>query len=166
MSRHHTKIHHKTLGGFAVMAALSLVFVAASNPIYAALRGPITENTPKVPLTDGIYVSEKAPDDSGFSSKVTMTVEDGIITSCNWDAFDAQGVGKQQLSMEGKYVMTEDGPTWKAQADALAAYVIEHQNIDNLADESGYATDAIASVSINVFDFVNCVEDCLEQAAQ
>ena len=61
--------------------------------------------------------------------------------------------------------MTEDGPTWKAQSEALAAYVIEHQSVSQLADAQGYAKDAIASVSINVTGFVNGINECLRQAA-
>ena len=75
------------------------------------------------------------------------------------------GIGKQQLSLDGLYIMTEDGPTWKAQSEALAAYVIEHQTVSQLADENGYAKDAIASVSINVSGFINGINECLKQAA-
>ena len=45
-------------------------------------------------------------------------------------------LGKQQLSLDGLYIMTENGPTWKAQSEALAAYVIEHQTVSQLADET------------------------------
>ena len=92
-------------------------------------------------------------------------MKDGVITACTWDCIGADGVGKQQLSMVGLYVMTEDGPTWKAQSEALAAYVIEHQSVSQLADAQGYAKDAIASVSINVTGFVNGINECLRQAA-
>ena len=49
---------------------------------------------------------------------------------------------KQKLSMDGHYVMTENGPTWKAQADAVGRYVIEHQKVSGLANQDGYATGA------------------------
>ena len=68
-------------------------------------------------------------------------------------------------SLDGLYIMTENGPTWKAQSEALAAYVIEHQTVSQLADENGYAKDAIASVSINVSGFINGINECLKQAA-
>ena len=89
-----------------------------------------------------------------------LTVENGIITACSWDCFGEDGIGKQQLSLDGLYIMTEDGPTWKAQSEALAAYVIEHQTVSQLADENGYAKDAIASVSINVSGFINGINEC------
>ena len=46
-----------------------------------------------------------------------------------------------------------------------ASYVLTNQTLDGLIDENGY-TDAIASVSINLYGFVNGVNACLEQAAQ
>ena len=104
------------------------------------------------------------PTDSGDSTRIT--VSNGIIVSCVWDSYDAEGNGKQKLSMDGHYVMTENGPTWKAQADAVGRYVIEHQKVSGLANQDGYATDAVSSVSINVYPFINGVEECLKQAAE
>ena len=159
---HSTK---QSLAGFLIMAVLSLAFVAASGPLYQVLRGPVTTNQPEFPLKDGVYSYEGTADSKGFSDQVELTVKDGVITACTWDCIGADGVGKQQLSMEGLYVMTEDGPTWKAQSEALAAYVIEHQSVSQLADAQGYAKDAIAYVSINVTGFVNGINECLRQAA-
>ena len=128
--------------GIAVMAVMSIGIIAFSNPLYHALKGPITTSQPEIPLADG------------------------IIVSCVWDSYDAEGNGKQKLSMDGHYVMTENGPTWKAQADAVGRYVIEHQKVSGLANQDGYATDAVSSVSINVYPFINGVEECLKQAAE
>ena len=60
--------------------------------------------------------------------------------------------------------MTEGGPLWKAQSDSVCRYLIEHQRLAGLADDDGYTTDAVASVSINVYPFMNGVEECLRQA--
>ena len=60
--------------------------------------------------------------------------------------------------------MTEDGPLWKAQSDSVCRYLIEHQRLAGLAGDAGYTTDAVASVSINVYPFMNGVEECLRQA--
>ena len=160
---HSTK---QSLAGFLIMAVLSLAFVAASGPLYQVLRGPVTTNQPEFPLKDGVYSYEGTADSKGFSDQVELTVKDGVITACTWDCIGADGVGKQQLSMEGLYVMTEDGPTWKAQADAVGRYVIEHQKVNGLANQDGYATDAVSTVSINVYPFINGVEECLKQAAE
>lgn len=147
----------QNLAGFILMAALSLVFIAASGPLYQLLRGPVTVNQPEFPLKDGQYSYDSEFDSKGFYNHVELTVENGIITACSWDCFGEDGIGKQQLSL--------DGPTWKAQSEALAAYVIEHQTVSQLADENGYAKDAIASVSINVSGFINGINECLKQAA-
>lgn len=155
----------QNLAGFILMAVLSLAFTAASGPLYQALRGPITENKPEFALKDGQYSYESEFDSKGFSNHIKLTVENGIITACSWDSVGEDGMGKQQLSMDGLYIMTEDGPTWKAQSEALASYVIEYQTVSRLADENGYAKDAIASVSINVSGFVNGINECLKQAA-
>ncbi|MBS5284922.1 MAG: hypothetical protein KHY46_13860 [Clostridiales bacterium] len=167
MSRPSTSGHRRGLTGIIIMAVLSLAVIAVSNPIYQALKGPVTLNQPEFPLADGTYTYEASePDDSGYRDVVSITVTDGIIVACSWDSLDSDGNGKQKLSMEGQYVMTEDGPTWKAQSDALSQYVIEHQNINSLANEQGYAMDTISSVSINVYPFINAFEECLKLAAK
>ena len=116
-------------------------------------------------MADGIYTHEALePDANGFRDRTTLTVSDGIIVSCVWDSFNSDGESKQKLSMEGQYIMTEDGPLWKAQSDSVCRYLIEHQRLAGLAGDDGYTTDAVASVSINVYPFMNGVEECLRQA--
>lgn len=153
--------------GIAVMAVASLAVIAVSNPLYHAMRGPITTAQPEMPLADGTYTYEVAEADSnGFKDRTTITVSDGIIVSCVWDSLDAEGNGKQKMSMDGQYIMTETGATWKAQADAVGRYVIENQKVSGLANQDGYCMDAISTVSINVYPFINGVEECLNQAAK
>ena len=167
MKRSTISSNARSLIGIAVMAVLSLAVIAVSDPLYKALRGPVTTASPEAPLADGIYTHEALePDANGFRDRTTLTVSDGIIVSCVWDSFDAEGNGKQKLSMDGQYVMTDNGPTWKAQADSVGKYVIEHQKVEGLANQEGYATDAISTVSINVYPFINGVEECLKQAAE
>ena len=67
------------------------------------------------------------------------------------------------MSSDGRYVMTENGPKWYEQADALAEYLIENQTEEGLLDESGYATDAVASVSIYSGGFLEAVKACLAE---
>ncbi len=47
----------------------------------------------------------------------------------------------------------------------MVAYVLENQSLDGLINEDGY-TDAIASVSINLYGFTGGVEDCFEAGFQ
>lgn len=160
MSKQHMDPSKKCLAGLGVMALLSAAFIAVSGPLYNSMVPQ-----PEEPLEDGTYTSEETEfDDKGYRSIVTLTVNNGRITGCTWDCLNEEGVGKRQLSMEGQYVMTETGPTWKEQADALASYVLSHQSVSGLADEEGYAQDAVSSVSINVFSFVDGISECLDQA--
>lgn len=111
---------------------------------------------------DGEYFwkSEQA-DENGFSDEITMTVKDHKITSLQWDAVNAEGTGKRQLSENGQYEMTEDGPKWYEQADTLARYLIDNQSEEGLLLDSGYAGDAVSSVSIYAGGFLDTVKKCL-----
>ena len=116
-------------------------------------------------LKEGSYTYESPEfDENGFKDQVSMTVKDNAITGVTWDCIKEDGSKKSQLSMEGKYVMTENGPKWHEQADAVVDYVLEHQSLEGLVNEKGY-TDSVSSVSINLMGFVNGVKDCLNQAA-
>ena len=128
-----------------------------------------TEETPAEALPslkDGTYNYE-APefDENGYKDLVTMTIKDQTITSLTWDCLKEDGSKKSQLSMDGKYVMTEDGPKWHEQAEAVVNYVLENQSLTGLVNQEGY-TDAISSVSINLMGFVTGVKDCLSQASE
>lgn len=161
MSKTQMSALKKNYFGLGIMAVLSALVIVVSGPLYRSMS-----NHPDMPLADGVYTYEDAqPDDKGFRSMVAITVQDGRITACTWDCLNEENVGKRQLSMEGQYIMTETGPTWKDQADALASYVLHHQTANGLIGADGYAMDAVSSVSINAYPFVNGLSDCLEQAA-
>ena len=117
-------------------------------------------------LKDGTYEAKAdAPDNNGFTNVVTVTVKDGKIAEVNWDAVGADGSTKSVLSENGEYVMTEDGLTWKEQAEALAKAVVENQSLSFLnLDEQG-KTDAVSGVSISIGGFTALAEKCLKEAA-
>ena len=46
--------------------------------------------------------------------------------------------------------MTDDGLTWKEQADALANYVLANQSIEGLTIDENGKTDVVAGVSISI----------------
>ena len=94
-----------------------------------------------------------------------MKVADGKITEINWDATDENGNSKKKLAMDGEYVMTENGPNWAEQSEALAQYVIDHQSLDGLTTTEDGKTDAVSGVSIKVNSFIEFVEDCMGQAS-
>lgn len=112
---------------------------------------------------DGVYQAVKT-EDNGYESKVTMVITNGEITEILWDSFDADGNGKRELSIKGEYTMTEDGPLWADQADALQSYVIEHQGLNGLSTNEQGRTDVVSGVSINIAPFKELVNDCLRQA--
>ena len=122
--------------------------------------------TQTLELKDGTYEAKaEAADNNGFIDQVTMTVADGKITEVNWEAVGEDGSKKSVLSENGEYVMTEDGLTWKEQAEALASALIENQSLDFLqANEQG-KTDAVSGVSISVGGFISLAEKCMNEAA-
>ncbi|WP_313132876.1 FMN-binding protein [Anaerocolumna sp.] len=123
----------------------------------------LAQASPKT-IKDGTYTVE-GKESQGYTSIVTLTIEGGKITSVVWDGRDTAGEYKSYLSSVGEYVMVEGNPTWKEQADALAANVIENQSTKGIVlDESG-KTDSVAGVSINVSEFVNLVEEALVKAS-
>ncbi len=114
-------------------------------------------------FVDGIYYAQATPDDNGNYAFVTVTVADGKVTSVVWDEMYG-GALKSVLSVTGKYVMTENGPVWKEQADAVGAYVVENQSTTGIMNENGY-TDVVSGVSINIYGAVTLIEDCMAQAS-
>lgn len=116
-------------------------------------------------LTDGTYETKGEPDDSGFTDMVTIRIEAGKIVEAAWDSVDDKGQSKAQLSEQGEYVMTEDGLTWKEQAEALAAALLENQSLKSLSVDEEGKTDAVSGVSISIGGFLNLAEQCLREAA-
>ena len=122
--------------------------------------------TQTLELKDGTYEAKaEAADNNGFTDQVTMTVADGKITEVNWEAVGEDGSKKSVLSENGEYVMTEDGLTWKEQAEALANALIENQSLDFLQVNEQGKTDAISGVSISVGGFISLAEKCMNEAA-
>lgn len=116
-------------------------------------------------LQDGMYRVESEDFIGGFKFMVVLKVESGAVTSVVWDAMDENGEFKSYLSSVGKYTMVEGNPTWKEQADALAANVLENQSTSGIVMDDEGKTDSVATVSISVNDFVDLVEEALVLAA-
>ncbi|HHT98281.1 MAG TPA: FMN-binding protein [Clostridiales bacterium] len=116
-------------------------------------------------LKDGIYIAEADDFIGGYKSIVTIKVENSEITSVVWDQMDELGQYKSYLSSTGKYVMTEDGLTWKEQADKLAANVIENQSTSDININDEGETDSVTGVSISVNEFTDLVEKALLKAS-
>ncbi|MEE0713845.1 MAG: FMN-binding protein, partial [Blautia sp.] len=141
-----------SIGGFTALAEKCLQEAAG-----------IVQN---LELKDGTYEAKaEAADNNGFTDVVTMTVADGKITEVNWEAVGEDGSKKSVLSENGEYVMTEDGLTWKEQAEALANALIENQSLDFLQVNEQGKTDAVSGVSISVGGFISLAEKCMNEAA-
>lgn len=123
----------------------------------------LAQASPKT-IKDGTYTVE-GKESQGFTSIVTLVVENGKITSVVWDGRNAAGEYKSYLSSTDKYTMVEGNPTWKEQADALAANVIENQSTKGIVMDEKGKTDSVAGVSISVGEFVSLVEDALVKAS-
>ena len=117
-------------------------------------------------LKDGSYTKKSEEAEGGFIFEMKMTVEGGKITELNYEGYNEDGKSKTQLCLDGEYKMTEDGPTWAEQAQALAAHVVENQSIDKITMDDQGKTDAVAGVSISVNGFVDFAKALLEEAAQ
>ena len=165
--------HGETPGYGAAMEESSYLdqFKGIYAPIYLTGKAPksdeTTDNTDSVAsgLQDGVYRVEAEEFADGFLYILTIKVENGAITSLVFDAMNEDGEYKSYLSSVGEYTMTEDGLTWKEQADALANYVLENQSIEGLTVDENGKTDAISGVSIGVDEFLVLVENALVKAS-
>lgn len=109
---------------------------------------------------DGVYEVKGTEDESGNYTFVTVTVENGKISSVVWDEM-YQGALKSELSKEGKYVMR---PIWATQAEAVGNYLVEHQTTAGIMNDNGY-TDAVSGVSVNIAGAVELFRQALAQAS-
>ncbi|HPU62951.1 MAG TPA: hypothetical protein PK304_02235 [Mobilitalea sp.] len=159
--------HAETPGYGANMEEESYLnqFKGIKAPIYLKGQAPATDTGSETAapdttegFKDGIYRVESEEMDNGYLYMLTLKVENGAITNVVFDGMNELGEYKSYLSSVGKYVMTEDGLTWKEQADALAQYVIENQSIEGLAVDENGKTDAIAGVSISINNFLELAE--------
>ena len=115
-------------------------------------------------LEDGTYEVKGEPMD-GYTDQVSMTVKKKKITEVVWESVGEDGSKKSVLSETGEYVMTEDGLTWKEQAEAMAAALVENQSLEFVNLNEQGKTDAVSGVSISVGGFVNLAQQCMNQAA-
>ena len=151
------------------MAAACVLMLVLGGPASKALAGSgqMQAGAGAAQLKDGEYTSEIAGSGDAAAEKsiVKLSVKNGKIESCNWDIQEADGTMKSKLSMDGQYIMTEDGLLWHEQADLLEDMVIANNGDSSLStDEAGKLADQSSGVSINVAQFKAGVEDCIAQA--
>jgi len=146
-----------------ICLAVATVVVAVSSIALSQMEGG---NAVQGKYKDGTYKAEATPDEKGDYAFVTVVVEGGKVTSVVWDEMYG-GKLKSELCDAGEYVMYgESDLTWKGQAEAMSAYVVEKQSTENamnMADRYGY-TDTVSGVSIYVGGFVDLVNQALSEA--
>ncbi len=150
------------VGSKVTEAAFLDQFAGVSAPV--ALSGAVDTEQDFGELADGEYEATGAESD-GYTPTLRMTVEGGKITEVYWDEIGADGKGKRELSESGEYTMTEDGPIWAEQADALADALIESQSLSAFPTDEAGKTDAVSGVSISIGGFLSLAADCMEQAS-
>lgn len=110
---------------------------------------------------DGSYTyRDSVPDENGFYNQIEVEVRGQKITQLIWDVVQQDGTGKREMSANGQYTMTENGPKWYEQADELSQYVMENQTTEGLMNDIG-TSDAVSSVSIHIGGFIDSLKKCL-----
>ena len=72
--------------------------------------------------------------------------------------------GYWQMRRKETFRFLASGPLRHGIDVALAGYTLEHQSAEGLLNADGYATDAVASVSIYAGGYLNAVKECLLRA--
>lgn len=147
----------------AVLAGVKLPVTTSGLDISGILGLEQTDDNDAVTLKNGTYTAKTEATETGDYNYVTVTVENGKVTSVIWDEITG-GVSKAELAANGQYVMVEGNPTWKDQSESLGAYVVENQTTDGIMNETGY-TDVVSGVSIYVGGFVDLANQAMAQAS-
>ncbi|MDC7238284.1 MAG: hypothetical protein PQJ45_10985 [Sphaerochaetaceae bacterium] len=116
---------------------------------------------------DGIYfAAEENFASNGWKYVVTLVVEEGNITSADWNGVNVSaGFDKKSLDKAGKYGMKQIAGSqlnWYEQAEKAEQYLLETQDPTQISykDDKGH-TDDIAGVSVHVIEFFELAEKAL-----
>lgn len=127
----------------------------------ALANGPVEKGK----YTDGAYHAEDAEfaEKSGWKNTVDLTVVNGYIVAAKWNAVHKDGGdNKATQSINGQYVMTQDGMPWHEQAAIMEAHLLETQDPTAIELKDDGKTDAFAGVSMGVADFFRLAEEALK----
>lgn len=116
-------------------------------------------------LNDGIYYAQTlSADRTGYIDYVEMSIENGVITMVQWDAFntDMNIKNRRESSLDGVYEVS--GLNWASQSYILCHALIDVQNPDLLAMKSDGTTDIIDGVTVNIRTFINLCVECIENS--
>ncbi len=129
-----------------------------------------TDNTNEITYKDGVYeATGDTTESNGYTSKVSITVENGAITDVDYNGFNENGTDKKTESHpEGNYtydMVSAGGQSdWYVQAELLEDALIQTQDPAKINVDSEGKTDSVAGVSIKASEFVELSTEALEQA--
>ena len=117
---------------------------------------------------DGIYfAAEENFASNGWKYVVTLVVEDGKITSADWNGVNVSaGPSKKDFDKAGKYGLVAKGGAqaeWYEQAAKVEQYLLDTQDpsVISYKDDAGH-TDDIAGVSVHVVEFFELAQKALD----
>ena len=109
----------------------------------------------------------KVKDEFGGTTIATVKFEEGKPVSVDIDTEQEDGSMKSEASKSGAYDMkNEPGKKWHEQADLLEEFIVANDfdlSKVTLTNDEGN-TDAVSGVTISVQEFVDAVQNALEQA--
>jgi len=123
------------------------------------------EQTRLTGLNDGVYYAQSlSADSSGYIDYVEMVIENGLITTVQWNAFntDMNIKNRRDSSLDGVYSVS--GLNWASQSYILCHALIDCQSPDLLAMKSDGTTDIIDGVTINIRTFYDLSVECIENS--
>ncbi len=162
------KSYQDTLTG----VKLPIMAADMEESVAAILGIEVPKEESKDGLKDGTYKVQADPDADGNYAFVEMVVAGGRITSVVWDEL-YNGELKSVLSLNGQYDMypwlsaeeKKDIPVWAEQAEAMGAYVVEHQGVEGLNLNENGKTDVVSGVSVSVGGFTALVKEAMQHAS-
>jgi len=116
-------------------------------------------------LNDGTYYAQTLEaDDSGYIDYVEMVIEDGYITSVQWNAFntDMNIRSRRDSALSGVYSVS--GLNWATQSYNLCHALMDVQDPQLLAMKSDGTTDIVDGVTVNIRTFYNLCLECIENS--
>lgn len=132
-----------------------------------AQTAPADTDVTSAEYANGVYYAEGDFDaKSGWKEIVALEVQDGKITSVNWNGLHKDGgIDKKTSSIQGKYGMKEKGNAqseWYEQAEKMEQFLLEKQDPKEIAVKQDGKTDAISGVTFNVSGFTELVDKALK----
>ncbi len=149
------------------MKKISLVFAAASLTAALSLTGCGNSN---VAYKDGtyegrssIYESEDGTDDGNGYGVVTITIEGGKVAECTYQTYEVDGTLKgEDYGKEDGRIANKDYYNKAQKANAACA---EYANM-LVSNGQLKGIDAISGATINYNEFVEAVNNALEEAKE